>query len=443
MTGGESTGAPRRAITGDARRREIVDVALLLALAAAVRLWWAHAAGALTGHVDLGEASHVALAVARGAGIADAFYDGQGPTAHLLPVSPAFAGALFRLFGYPSPAANLAVALWGIAQSIGALGLLYALSRAIGMRPLVARATLLIIGISPAMLAQEAADFRVWEGALGLCLALANLLMMLRFERAVTTPRLALAAGATGITFFVSPPAGLAIAACWGLYAWRNLGWRQIVRFVAFGLIGVALPLAPWTIRNAEAFGRFVPLRSNFGLELALANHDAALDGRPRDAIFNARIEAIHPFNSPAAAARVRQMGEIAYADALGAEAKRWIARHPAQFLRLTLRHYRQFYLPEEWQMRATVWRNLTWPRVVLIWLSSVLGLASLMAGARRGRIADRYLLAYVAIAGLPYAIVQPVPRYSYLVYGVLTVAAVRLVAYLATRAAGSIGMER
>lgn len=427
-------------------RGEIADVALLLVLAAVVRLVWAHAAGALWSFVDLGEASHVALAVARGNGIADAFYPGQGPTAHLLPSSAAIAGGLYRLFGHPSAAANAVVALWGIAQSLAALALLYAVGRAAGMRPGVARAGLLVLAISPAMLAQEAADFRVWEGALALCLACANLLLLLRWERHGQLPlrRMAIAASATAVTFFVSPPAGIAIAGCWGLFALRNLAPRQAALFAITGAFAAALLLAPWAIRNAEAFGRFVPLRSNFGLELALANHDAAPNGHPRDATFNTRIEAIHPFNSPAAAARVRQMGEIAYAASRGEEAKRWIATHPGEFARLTLRHYRQFYLPDEWQMRATVWRNATRLRLIPIWLASLLGVIALAIGARRGRATDGYLLLYVLVAGLPYAVVQPVPRYSYLVYGILTLAAVRLVYDLAARRrAGSIGIER
>jgi hypothetical protein len=331
-------------------------------------------------------------------------------------------------------------------QSLAALGLLYAVGRAAGMRPGVARAGLLVLAISPAMLAQEAADFRVWEGALALCLACANLLMLLAWERddRFGVRHMALAAGTTALTFFVSPPAGIGIAACWGLFACRHLTLGRLALFAFGGALATALFLTPWAVRNAEAFGRFVPLRSNFGLELALANHDAALAGSPRDATFNARIDAIHPFNSPAAAARVRQVGEIAYAASLGEEAKRWIAAHPGDFLNLTLRHYRQFYLPDEWQMRATVWRNATWLRLVPIWLASLLGLTGLTIGAWRGRRVDGYLLLYVLVAGLPYAIVQPVPRYSYLVYGVLTLAAVRLIyEILALRRDRSIGIDR
>ncbi len=414
-----------------ARRREIGDVALILMLAAAVRLWWMHAANALTRFVDLGEASHVALSVARGDGIVDAFFLGQGPTAHLLPTSVAIAGGLYRLFGYPSPAANVVVALWGLAQSLAALALLYPVARLIGVRPLVARAGLLVLAISPAFLSQEAADFRVWEGALALCLVLANLLLLFTLDRRDATPTrfLFLAAALASATFFVSPPAGVAIDACWGLFALRRLSWAGVAGFALLGAVALALLIAPWAIRNERTFGQPILLRSNFGLELALANHDAAVDGEPRDATFNARIDQIHPFNSPVAADRVRRIGEIAYFQALRREADAWIGRHPISFARLTLRHYRQFYLPDEWQLRATIWRNWTLPRAIAIWLPTLIGLAALALGVGRRRFGYIYLATYIALVGLPYAIVQPVPRYGYLVYGILTMLAVRLIA--------------
>src|SRR5476651_1525958 len=45
------------------------------------------------------EAFNVAAALANGFGFADTFRAGQGPTAHLLPISPAIAGSLYAVFG--------------------------------------------------------------------------------------------------------------------------------------------------------------------------------------------------------------------------------------------------------------------------------------------------------------------------------------------------------
>ena len=54
-----------------------------------------------------GEAFNVARAIAQGRGFADAYQIGQGPTAHLLPVSPMIGGMVYRLFGVNSNLSEL------------------------------------------------------------------------------------------------------------------------------------------------------------------------------------------------------------------------------------------------------------------------------------------------------------------------------------------------
>jgi hypothetical protein len=425
---------------------EMLDVALILLLAAIIRIVWMAGVHALWEFADLGEATHVALAIARHGSIADAFFASQGPTAHLLPGNVLLAGAILWLFGIDTVAANVALAVWGLIQTLASFALLYwAMGRA-GLDRATRRLGLLLLAVSPAFLAQEAADFRVWEGALAVCLAAANLGWLFTLEQTypVPTKALVVAAALAALAFFVSPPVGLAINACWALFTWRRLKFGQALHFAALGAAALLLILTPWMVRNDLVLGRAIWLRSNFGLELALGNHPAALSGMPRKAVYDARVKAIHPYNSPIAAARVREMGEITYADRLGAEAWRWIAGHPGDFVELTLRHYRQYYFPDFWQLRETIWRNWILPRAMMIWLVSLLGFASLAIGLFRRRTNDLYIAVYVLIAGLPYALVQPVPRYSYLVYGLLTMLAARLIVdaarYLTT---GSIGIAR
>ena len=44
-------------------------------------------------------------------------------------------------------------------------------------------------------------------------------------------------------------------------------------RRVLIAIAGLVLAMAPWTVRNYLTFGRFIPFRDNFGLELWLGNH--------------------------------------------------------------------------------------------------------------------------------------------------------------------------
>lgn len=412
------------------------QIALLLALGLALRLVWMVAVNAVTAPIDVGEATHAALAFARTGQIADAFFPGQGPTAHLLPTMVVLAGGMLRLFGAQ---ANLVLAAWALAQSFASFLLLRALFARIGTDRAALRGGLAILCLLPVLAPQETCDFRFWEGALGLCLAAANLLLLERLERLdrESTPRwraLLAAAALAAFTFFVSPPAGVAVALCWAVYALRRLPPRRTLAFAAAGATALALLIAPWMLRNERALGQPIALRSNFGLETAVANHPAALSGAPRAEVFRARMLAIHPFDNPPAIAALRSAGgEIAYSAKLGRETRAWIAAHPGDFLRLSLRHYRQFYVPDAWQLRFTNWPHLIQPRAIVMQLVGILGLAGLAWGLVRRRPFYRYLALYVATAGLPYALVQPIPRYSYLVYGLLAYCAAQLLADLAT----------
>lgn len=412
--------------------RDSREIALLLALGLAIRVVWLAAVGAVWEPVDVGEATHAALAFARGQGIADAFFPGQGPTAHLLPTTILLSGGILRLFGPENGAANLVLAGWALAQSFASFLLLRQLFARIGADRAALRTGLAILCLLPALAPQEACDFRFWEGALAACLAACNLLLLERLSRE-DAPRwrpLLAAAALSALAFFVSPPAGLAVDLCWAVYALRRLPVRRMLGFAAASALALALLIGPWTIRNARVMGQPIALRSNFGLELALANHPATLSGAPRGEVFRQRALAIHPFDNPPAIAALRAAGgETAYAALLGRRAWAWIRAHPADFLRLSLRHYRQFYVPDTWQLRFTNWRDLVRPRAIVLQLVGVLGIAGLAWGLARRRRFHGYVALYVAAAGLPYALVQPVPRYGYLVYGILAYLAAQLLA--------------
>ncbi|NYT39431.1 hypothetical protein HZY97_01560 [Sphingomonas sp. R-74633] len=395
----------------------------------ALRLLWLVLVRALLSPLHLGEASAAAETLARTGTIADAFAPGSGPTAHLMPGMVVLVGAVQNVFGNSSMAALL-LSLWTLAL----LALTWLLARALfakaGWRPQALIGGLVLLCLLPGHIVQEAADFRVWEGGLAALLALANLWLIVTLDKRETIhlQPLLLGAALSAFTFFISPTTGLAVDACWAWLALRRLPLRQALAFAGIAAAALALLLAPWMLRNAEVMGSPVLLRDNFGLEIAMANYPGALDPADPRAETLARARAIHPYQNPEVLARLRAAGgEVAYSRQLGRETWAWIAAHPLDFARLALRHYRQFYLPDRWQGGLTNWGAFPTLRIEMIRLVAAFGLLGLAVGLFQRRRFYGLFALYLALAGLPYALVMPIPRYAYVIWPLLAFLAAQL----------------
>jgi hypothetical protein len=403
---------------------------LVIAGGIALRLIWLAGARGIAAFVEAGEATRVALSVGAGRGLSDAFFAGQGPTAHLLPTMVGLAGGVFAAFGPYSATANLILLGWALLQTFGGYLLLRKLFAMLGADPAALRLGMALLCLVPIFVAQETIDFRYWEGGLAVCLAAANLILLLRLEDKATlssTDVIAVAA-LSALTFFVSPPAGMAVDGCWALFALRRMRVRESVRLALLGAAALALLLAPWAARNAAELGTPILLRSNFGLELAIGNYPGALSAEPSVETFERRLAAIHPYRSAQAAQALRDAGgEVPYARALGARTERWIGENPFEFIGLCLRHYAQFFFPQPWQMTFTEWVLYTHARAAIMTTLDALGLIGLAVALWRRRRGAVTLAVYIALASLPYALVQPTPRYTYLVYGALVFLAAQL----------------
>lgn len=406
---------------------DAADLRTLLPLLIAgliLRLLWLHTANGLTviGVEEAGEATRVAMSVSLGHGFADAF-PGMGATAHMLPLSPMIAGGILRLFGGTDTAAAIALTVWALAQVGAAYLLLGRLFRELGMPPRTRRLGLAILCLLPVFAPEETISFRYWEGALAVCLGAVTLTFLLRLRRrdAVRYRDLAAAGAFVSCCFFVSPAVGVASGACWVLFALTRLPARQTLWFGIATIAAFALWAVPWTMRNIEVLGAPIVVRSNFGLELAIANHPAATAPGDPAAIFMNRLQAVHPYHGLRPYHTAMAMGEVAYSKAVGQAAEGWIAAHPVQFLMLCGRHYRQFFLPEPWQFGFSQNDLLSSPRSFVFALVTIAGAISLGLGVRRRRSGYGTLALYLILVGVPYCLVQPVPRYSYLVYGLLS----------------------
>jgi hypothetical protein len=271
------------------------------------------------------EAPAIAVSLAERGEFADPYMLPTGPTAHLPPIPPAIFGLSYRLFGLTLTAGYIAwlinfafyAALWGMLPWLaGRLGL----GGPAGV----------IAGLVGALIPR-------WPGhgeglaALALGLLLAGFLQRWMSERRGVVSSLLLGIGA-GIAFHVQP-ALLPVVLGWMAFElWWSVDRRKWL-FSTLLTAGIVLACLPWGWRNYQRFDAVFFIRSNFGLELRMGNHEgaaAAID------VMDRREEFLHPRTHEAEARLVQELGEVAYMRHAGREALDWITAHPGTFVGLT-----------------------------------------------------------------------------------------------------------
>lgn len=413
-------------------------VATLLLLGVAIRFAWAAKRGLVA---SAGEATNVALALARGRGFADAYFVGSGPTAHLMPTTPLFAGLVNSLIG-PGMASEIVLQAIASAEMVVGFLLLYKLFERLGVAPLARLAGLAILCLFPVFLGQESLDFRYWEGGLAVILATACLILLVDLDRRQAQPdrrQIVALSMLFAITFFVSPSLGLAIGACSLLLLFRKPAWRGRIGMGATAAAALAILLTPWVIRNDHVLGKPILLRSNMPLEFALANNDRQYSAASMQA-FNTSMHAVHPAAGGPGTARVRAVGEVAYMAELSRANNAWIASHPDRFASLSARHLRQMFFPNAFQFEIGS-GSLSGIRAAWYSVVSALGLCGIAIALWRRRSGYGYLGIVVAIVALTYVPFQPMARYLYLSYGLLLFSAVDLLERLIRHA--TVGANR
>lgn len=374
-----------------------------------------------------GEAFNVARAFAEGRGFADAYRPGQGPTAHLLPTSPLVAGLVYSALGIRSWSAELVLGAWSLLLVFGSFLLFFRAFGRLGVPRAIRIGCLAFLCLSPAYIAQEAVDFRVWEG--GLAVALLALLFdrLTHVEESGRAGRLQVVTLSVGLALlcFVNPPLGLAGGVCALLLAWRRLNLAQTLLAAGISLAVITAIVAPWALRNEARLGELVLARSNMGLELAIGQHEAAWSNPDRGRAFSERLEEVHPAVSATAYAAMQAAGgEVSYSRQLSEQSWRWMQDNPTKAAQLMLRHVRQTVAPEPWQFGSFGSGRLLQVRSVFASLAGIAGLVGLAVGLARRPALWMYpaLLAVVTLIALsPF---QPAPRYCYLLYALLVYSA-------------------
>lgn len=370
------------------------------------------------------EAAREAVSFAQGVGLSNAYFDGQGPTAHLLPIPPMIAGSVYYMLGIHSPMSEFVLACWSIGLSAGSALMFYSAFAQLGMP----RRSLLIglgcLVLLPTYINLEVVDFRIWDGGL------AVFIMSILFNRIIhydslgngTVMQSLTLAITAAFLFFVNPIVGVSGYTCCFIYLLRTLNLRKAAIAVFLSGLTLALLIMPWILRNELVLGTAIPLRSNGGIELAISMYPGAeLQHNDTDLRFARRMAQVHPYDNPANISRLRDAGgEVAYSQSLLHVTTVWMVENPFKVFQISVSHLQQIYFPSPAIFRIFAKGGGAQFRSYLARSVGFLGLIGLIIGTITGDRRWIYPAVMIVMPGLLMMMFQPVPRYTYLIYGLL-----------------------
>ncbi len=362
----------------------------------------------VNGHQDFyrlgGEIGRVASSLVHTGKFADPYIIPTGPTAHPPPCWPALLALIYHVFGMTTTAGYVR-ALVGICS----YSTLYALLPLFGRWLALGRRAGIFAGVAGALIPLQGLAEATGVGLTAhMCLVFAALAIAFRHrwsaERPSAAGSLLLGVGC-GAAFHLLPPLLLVVLGNLLFELWWKRD-RHKWFLCACVIAGAALMCIPWTWRNYTALHGFFFIRSNFGLELRLANHAGA--DADMEVTFEREAAFRHPSANMEEARQVRDLGEAEYMRRARNEALEWIRGHPAEFLRLTLMRFVHFWCgPLRYPWLAALFTTLT----VLALLALRRLLPALTAPGRAALVIPLttfplvyYILSYVAHYPAPVA---------------------------------------
>jgi 4-amino-4-deoxy-L-arabinose transferase-like glycosyltransferase len=330
------------------------------------------------------EPAHIAWSVASGAGYSSPWANTlPTPTAQQPPVYPYLIAGIFKLAGaYSYLSLWIAVGLNAVISALTAVLILQ-----IGKRVFGAPTGVLAAWIWSCWIYEAVVAIRLWESSLSALLLALGLWLLPKLAGSLR-PQLWIVFGALAGIAALANTTLLSVFPFFWLWLWVGYRRRGVscTRSLVASVVVCVLVLFPWTVRNYTTFHRIVPIRDNFGLELWLGNHAGV--GHVFDSDF--------PILDPS---EYNRLGEIRFMDSKRDIALEFIGRNPGTFLRLSARHFSQFWSAPD----KSAW----------LWLSLLAWIGMLLSLRRKGLEAVPYALV-VLIFPLVYYITHVFSTYRH-----------------------------
>jgi 4-amino-4-deoxy-L-arabinose transferase-like glycosyltransferase len=221
----------------------------------------------------LNEAGNIAFSLAKGHGFSSPWWQETGPTAWLTPVYPWIVAIVYRIFGIHTPHAFYAAVLLNIVFSAATCVLIYFIGKKIAGRGVASGAAWLWAILPNAILIPYE---WIWDTSLSALLMATILWATYELAESCRWRDWIVYGTLWGFALMTNPALGSLLPVLLGWAAYR------VIREQKFALARPALALGiavvccvPWSVRNYLVFHKFVPLRSNFALELWVGNNDS------------------------------------------------------------------------------------------------------------------------------------------------------------------------
>jgi 4-amino-4-deoxy-L-arabinose transferase-like glycosyltransferase len=369
-----------------------------------------------------GETGAIAAAIASGRGFSSPLPRIQtGPTAWLTPIYPYLLAGIFKLLGIFTYKSMVSIRLIDIAFS------------AFTCWPIRSAGTIAFgkrVGTASAWLWAVLPDgifypvIWIWDTALaGLCMAaLFAATLKIRGRRSVSAW---VGYGALWAFGAMVNPAVLSVLpflALWAIWPLRE-ELSQAIRLAVVAALIFLAGIAPWTIRNYLVFHKFIPLRSNFGLELWLSNNPGVPD---------TWAGFLHPTDDPEEAAEFVRMTEIPYMEEKQSEAFAFMRAHPRDTMRFFFRRFADNWLGI-WDAPADMWRFMpAFMKLTLVWncLFSLLSFAGALFAYRARREVALPFASVMLIFPVVFYVTHTSGRYRYPMDPIMAILTVFALAY-------------